>query len=71
MGGGCSTVWYSYNCKHVDTLEDSQSWADEISVYLTENNKTNFSMKVVSVPPSANQPHPNQKEYLNYIGTLK
>ena len=69
-GGGCSTVWYSFNCKSVDTLEDSQSWTNEISDYLISNNKNNFSMKVISVPQSANQPHPNQEEYLNYISTL-
>jgi len=66
-GGGCSTVWYSYNCKHVDTLENSHGWAQEITDYLNKFGKKNFSMGVVDVPPSANQPHYNMGDYLNYI----
>ena len=66
-GGGCSTVWYASNCKHVDTIENSQEWADEIKDYLTTNNITNFTMDVIDVPPSANQPHVNKDIYLNYI----
>jgi predicted O-methyltransferase YrrM len=69
-GGGCSTVWYSQNCNHVDTLEHSPEWAGEIVNYLNENKKTNFSMKVIEVPPSANSFHANQEEYLSYIKTL-
>lgn len=69
-GGGCSTVWYSHNCKSVDTIEDSHLWAREITDYLISKNKTNFSMYVVEVPPSANSPHPNREAYLKYINTL-
>jgi hypothetical protein len=66
-GGGCSTVWYSFNCKHVDTLENDYRWSKEIEDYLIYSNKTNFTMVVVEEPPSANTPHVNQNEYLNYI----
>lgn len=69
-GGGCSTVWYSYNCKSVDTLENDSVWADEITEYLNENNKKNYTMHVVECPLSATQPHPNKENYLNYIRTL-
>jgi hypothetical protein len=69
-GGGCSTVWYSFNCKHVDTLENNHGWSKEIEDYLTNNNKTNFTMGVIEVPPSANEPHENQTQYLNYIKTF-
>ena len=69
-GGGCSTVWYANNCKHVDTLENSLSWASEITNYLESTHKKNFTMKVVDVPLSANKPHPNERDYLSYIETL-
>jgi len=69
-GGGCSTIWYSFNCRHVDTLENSQVWADEIVGYLMKNDKKNFTMKTIPVSMSANKPEPNMEVYLNYIQSL-
>lgn len=69
-GGGCSTVWYAYNCKNVDTLEHDECWATEIMDYLDINKKINYSMKVIEVPPSANTDHPNKTDYLEYIKSL-
>ena len=66
-GGGCSTVWYSYNCNHVDTIENSNEWASEIVNYLNDNGKINFTMGVVEVPESANKYHEKKDEYLSYI----
>lgn len=69
-GGGCSTVWYSFNCKSVDTLENDHSWAREITEYLDTHQKKNYTMKVIECPLSANMPHPNKDVYLNYIDTF-
>lgn len=69
-GGGCSTVWYSFNARTVTTLENDQEWASEISDYLDEAGKTNYHMKVINVPASANSDHANKHEYLNYIESL-
>jgi len=69
-GGGCSTVWYSMNCKSVDTLENDTLWANEISSYLDSNGRENYTMKVIECPMSANSYHPNQEAYLKYIDSL-
>lgn len=69
-GGGCSTVWYSFNCKFVDALENDPAWASEIREYLLANGQNNFNIKVVPVPPSANAPSPNMDEYLRYMSSL-
>jgi predicted O-methyltransferase YrrM len=69
-GGGCSTVWYAHNCKSVTTIETSKEWADEIVTYLDNTKKTNYSIKVVDVPPSANSPCDNMNQYLSYIAEL-
>jgi hypothetical protein len=68
-GGGCSTVWYSFNCAHVDCLETNPDWSNKIINYLTMNKKVNFSIDVIEVPPSANVPHPNKDAYLGYLQT--
>lgn len=71
-GGGCSTVWYSFNCKSVDTLETEPNWTTEIVKYLQQEKKNNFTIRCVPVPPSAHhtQPHPNKEKYLGDIKTL-
>lgn len=71
-GGGCSTVWYSHNCKTVTTLETNQIWVNEISNYLNSNNNNNFKIVCIDVPPSATHDnlHPNKDQYINYIETL-
>lgn len=69
-GGGCSTVWYSVNCKSVDTLENDSSWASEISIYLESKQQNNYTMEVIECPLSANSPHPNKQKYLDYISTF-
>ncbi len=69
-GGGCSTIWYSFNCKQVDTLEHDDIWAKEIVDYLENSRTANYSLQVIEVPPSANYDSPNKHEYLNYIYKL-
>lgn len=69
-GGGCSTVWYSHNCKSVTTLENDHKWSEEIVEYLCNRQSVNYSIHTIDVPPSANQEHPNKEQYLNYISTL-
>lgn len=71
-GGGCSTVWYSYNCNSITTLETDNNWTKEIVEYLTINNKDNFSIECIYVPPSATHDnlHENKDKYLNYISSL-
>lgn len=68
-GGGCSTVWYSFNCKSVDTLEADQIWASEISKYLLDHNKDNWSLEVIEVPAEPEISHVDKQKYLEYIRT--
>lgn len=66
-GGGCSTIWYAANCKEVTTLESDELWSNEIRAYISSHNISNISLQTISVPPSANTPHPNMDQYLSYI----
>lgn len=66
-GGGCSTVWYAHNCKSVTTLESDDKWAKEIEDYLVASNYDNYKINTISVPASANKPHPNMDLYLDHI----
>jgi len=66
-GGGCSTVWYSCNCKSVTTIENNKGWAKEIDEYLRKIGKSNYSIDTIEVPESANSPHPLKDRYLSYI----
>ena len=69
-GGGCSTVWYSKNCKSVTTLENDHKWSQEIESYFIEHGINNYSLHTIEVPASANQDHPNKEQYLTYISKL-
>ena len=69
-GGGCSTVWFSFNCKHVDTIETDASWKNMIVDYLQKNGQGNFTIDAIYVPMSATSPHDNKEAYLNHIKTL-
>lgn len=73
-GCGCSTVWYSFNCRSVIGIEPNRKWIGEIEQYLGQHGRTNFFINHIEVPDgrySRRYPlHPNKGRYLDFIKVL-